>query len=529
MTRVRAGAILALLAVVLPFVESTVGRGPASAEVTGLTWWAIGDSYSSGEGMSATAPPAGTDRDCARATGQNGASSAWAVVAHETLDDPDITRFAFTPCTGAISSDVPAQLDEAAEASGRDDADIVTLSMGGNDIFFAEVIAGCIDLSLSWDLVDLTPGCEVSEEQMRRRIDMLAGNAAPEDGEYRGRQLPKLYDSIAERVRPGGTVIVMGYPQVVEETARWDGWRRNVLMSCEGVQDYDVGMLRSVAGYLNQQIALQVQAADQRWSGRGVRFAWMDLATGVYETGEEAANRHGLCGAEPWINGRTLGIGSGDLRYLRSFHPTQAGHTATGIWLASWMRANLDLSTPPPAPDVRSIDLQNTTLPANSCDQDGWASSPPITVRNGEGTAGDEYADDDLARGYAEVYGVNVVGYADLDGDGSEDVVVRIGCSAGGTYGDQIVVPLTVEGESLALLGGSNIGAVSTAPEHLGLRDDYGGQRLARISGAALDGTAVVVDEVYDATGEEPNCCLTGQATMRWTWNGRWEATVVGG
>ncbi len=82
---------------------------------------------------------------------------------------------------------------------------------------------------------------------------------------------------------------------------------------------------------------------------------------------------------------------------------------------------------------------------------------------------------------------------------------------------------------SLALLGGTNIGAVSTAPEHLGLRDDYGGQRLARISGAALDGTAVVVDEVYDATGEEPNCCLTGQATMRWTWNGRWEATVVGG
>jgi len=124
---------------------------------------------------------------------------------------------------------------------------------------------------------------------------------------------------------------------------------------------------------------------------------------------------------------------------------------------------------------------------------------------------------------------VTVVGYSDLDSDGRQDVVVQLGCSAGGTYGDQIVVPLTLASNSLVFVGGGNIGAVSTDPDHLGLEDAYGSQRLARISDATLDGVDIVVHETYDATGDECQGCHTGRATVRWSWTGSsWTSQLEG-
>lgn len=266
------------------------------------------------------------------------------------LAEAKLSKWAFEPCTGAISPDVAQQLTDAASTSGAPKADVVTLSMGGNDIFFADVIKGCIDVGVSWDAIN--PGCDQSEQDLKRRVDMLAAATTRVDGEYQGVTLPLLYDEIGKQVRPGGSVVVLGYPQIVEETGRWDGWRRNLLHHCEGVEDYDVSMLRSVAGYLNFQIALAVKAADERWASKGVRFHWRDIATGVYETGDAADQRHALCSAQPWINGQTTGVGSGDWQFERSFHPMQEGHTETGNWLAGWMRTDLDFASmgPPPAP-----------------------------------------------------------------------------------------------------------------------------------------------------------------------------------
>lgn len=62
--------------------------------------------------------------------------------------------------------------------------------------------------------------------------------------------------------------------------------------------------------------------------------------------------------------------------------------------------------------------------------------------------------------------------------------------------------------------------------EHLGLVDPYGQARVARISEAALDEQDILVFEAYDATGDECLACLTGRATIRWTWIGTsWTAT----
>lgn len=325
----KAMMVVAVMAGVLSFGSPST----AGAQSETLSWWALGDSYSSGEGIPGTEPPAPGKADCARATGKNTNAKAWAVVAKEALAEPRISSWAFTACTGAISSDVEGQMTEAAATSGTSRADIVTMSMGGNDILFPDVVYGCLDYEKSWS--SLKPGCDVDETTMRRRIDMLVGDIPAEAGQYVGVTLPTVYDHIAAKVRPGGAVVILGYPQVIEEVGRWDWWRRNVAWNCEGIQDFDVAMLRSVAGYLNEQIALAVQAADQRWSSKGIRFHWQDIATGVYETGNDAEQRHALCSADPWLNGVTTGWTSGDHRTDRSFHPKQVGHTATGTWLAS--------------------------------------------------------------------------------------------------------------------------------------------------------------------------------------------------
>ena len=49
----------------------------------------------------------------------NGGAKAWAVVAREALAEPRISSWAFTPCTGAISSDVADQMTEATAAASE--------------------------------------------------------------------------------------------------------------------------------------------------------------------------------------------------------------------------------------------------------------------------------------------------------------------------------------------------------------------------------------------------------------------------
>ncbi len=336
------------LAVALSAVVVSMPSGDVAGE-TQVRWLAMGDSYSSGEGIPGTNPGnaalQGKD-NCVRANGDGTDAKAWAVVAAETLgsSSPGYTfeRPFFVACTGAIVDDATTQLAEM--RSQVTDAslqkwNIVSFSFGGNSIGFADVIKGCLDLNSVWGAFDLTPGCDISIEELRRRIDMLAGKTALDPDAYVGNvTLPTMYDAVAEAVAPGGHVLVLGYPQLVEEVAKWDSWRRKFLSNCEGVRSYDVGMLRSAAGYLNEQIALAVQAADSRWESRGVRFHFVDIATNVYETSSDPGSRHALCSAEPWLNGQTVGVMSGDWRTERSFHPYQRGHTATGEYLAGLLR-----------------------------------------------------------------------------------------------------------------------------------------------------------------------------------------------
>lgn len=326
------------------FVVSPGGQVEIEEGGQKASWLVLGDSYTSGEGIPGTTPDKDLNgfyyhgRDCNRATGENTDATAWAIEARRMLSD-DFDRPTFVPCTGATTDEAPEQISEAGDKAGRNSWDLVTLGFGGNNLGFSDVLQDCIDAPTSWGGFN-SVGCGVTEGELRDRVDKLVSTSGPT---FKGStSLPELFSIVASRTRNGGDVIVTGYPQLAEEVSRWDRWRK-IFGACEGLHDFDVGMLRSVTGYLNEQIALSVQAADQRYRKRGIRFHFADIANDPYEFSDEPGSRHGLCSADPWLNGIRTGISDGDIQFERSFHPTQTGHTNTGRVIASLIRDQVAL------------------------------------------------------------------------------------------------------------------------------------------------------------------------------------------
>lgn len=337
------------------------------------SWLAMGDSYSSGEGIPGTVPEGqdgvnggsnGQGRDCRRATGEGTEATAWAVGAFdEVAEGMGLGDLDFVACTGATIDEARDQIAEATAATGRDRWDLVTFSFGGNNIGFGDVLHGCLDIARGgWGQFDLTPGCDINERRLRRRIDMLSGRIPIEEGEYQGStSLRSLLALLAtNQVTPGGDVVVVGYPQLIEETGRWPLWRQ-VTGMCERVFGFNVAMLRSVTGYLNEQIALVVEDADRLYRDQGVRFHFLDISEDPYEYSDNPGDRHGLCAEDPWLNGLTASLTDGDFRLGNSFHPEQFGHTNTARVLAAYLRANVVFDDISPTlglawwPDLRGI------------------------------------------------------------------------------------------------------------------------------------------------------------------------------
>jgi GDSL-like Lipase/Acylhydrolase family/Putative peptidoglycan binding domain len=347
--------VVACVAAVLTWSTTSEGRQVEGASFPdGLVWLALGDSYSSGEGLQYVDQDANpVNSTCERATGRtsvnNGQGSrAWAAVAYdEVRGELANSTFRLLACTGARTDQIKSQYFDEWLASSQPRADLVTLSMGGNNLGFADVIHGCVGISVSggataaaggalaWSL-NPALGCTVSEQELRIRIDQLVGDSG-------GQTLRNMYREVAKNaVNRGGHVIVAGYPNVVEESGRWTlGWVEG--NRCSRIRRSDTSMLRSVTGYLNEQIANLVNDVDREFDD--VSFHWVDVSQ-IYESD---AGRHGLCTGEPWINGITVGArgpdsGNVPFRITRSFHPTQDGHDATGAEVARLVR-NLDWSS----------------------------------------------------------------------------------------------------------------------------------------------------------------------------------------
>lgn len=306
----------------------------------------LGDSYASGEGLPAADGVCGTE-----------AEASWgALVARELGAD----ELRLSACSGAAVADLTT-----GGALGRDPqlaalggpADLVLLTIGGNDLGFTDIVADCLGFAELEDgpvreaaadgtWADLGTGrgpdrgCDVATADLRDRI---ASFAAPErfplpDGA--SGDLAAVYVAVARgALAEGGRLVVVGYPALFAEPDRWP---ERYGQRCHGLRAADAAALGEVVAALDAAVADAVRAANQRLGAPVVQHVdVMDAYTGA--EGED----HRLCGGGvPWMNGLTVGEGGIDIGRLLgqlsggggidleqlgarpsgSFHPGTAGH-----------------------------------------------------------------------------------------------------------------------------------------------------------------------------------------------------------
>jgi hypothetical protein len=297
------------------------------------SWVATGDSYSSGTGIPSAAG------DCLRAE-----ELAYPGLVRQrlTAGAGSLDPWRFTACSGHRSRDLyntrdadgfHGPLSDEAGLGGQR-VDLITLTFGGNDIGFADVIFDCLGIDTD-ELKDATAtgatsgivaddvigawtrsyGCEVGEDELSRRVEALGDPSQPLPRDA-GQRLPddtpgslaEFYRHIHdEHLTEDGHLVVLGYPQLFAPSNEWDGWFGAV---CSGFRRSEADMLRRVGEELNAQLRDQVDAA----AGGGRNIHYLPVAP--------AFDGHERCSeGDPFLHGFSLvNRGRG------SFHPNPTGH-----------------------------------------------------------------------------------------------------------------------------------------------------------------------------------------------------------
>jgi lysophospholipase L1-like esterase len=231
----------------------------ATAALAGERYVALGDSYSSGTGTRTY-----TDMACKRST-----------LAYPSIVDvqrPN-TDLVFAACSGARTGDVLANQ----VASLTPDTRWVTITIGGNDAAFSNVIVECAKPS--------PRSCAPTVADAQAFIR----NTLP------GR-LDQVYGAIASRA-PAATVMVLSYPRLF------------MGVDCSLGTFLNPDEMRR----LNETADLLREVTRARVTAAGPNFRFLDAIPSFVG--------HAVCSATEWLNGLAI-------PFAESFHPNRLGHAA---------------------------------------------------------------------------------------------------------------------------------------------------------------------------------------------------------
>lgn len=253
MPRLAASASALLLAV----GAALFGAGQATAAAD-FGYVALGDSYSSGVGAGNYDSASGNCKRTPRAY-----PALWAA-AHSPQ------TFSFAACSGARTGDVMSgQL-----APLNSGTDLVSITIGGNDAGFSDVMTTCVLQSEST--------CVSRVNQAKAYVDSTLPG-----------QLDQVYNAIHSR-SPGARVVVIGYPRFYKLNGN----------CVAGLSEGERTAINGASDYLNAAIA-------KRAANHGFAFA---SVAGAF-TGHE------ICSGSEWLHSLNwLNIGE-------SYHPTASGQS----------------------------------------------------------------------------------------------------------------------------------------------------------------------------------------------------------
>lgn len=327
-----------IVAVAVAALCALVAAGGAAAAGPAVSWLSTGDSYAAGVGAGTRMSGSGelSPARCVQSPLAFGPRAASLLRAQR---DWTIQSEAFTACIGFVATDFFNALNRDGErinmsqlewtreqAPGQDRFDVVTISYGGNDVGFADVLSDCASPPDSWKTV-LEAGrdqCDLSEHAMRDRVDALVAGR-PYDARGHGASagfgpaksrisLSAFYSLIAKRIlTPRGVLVVAGYPRLIAPSSTWPGWRGD---RCNLISRRDADTLGRVSVYFDEAMRRAVDDARSE-SGRDIQYL------SRFDLFERDGRHHGACtsGVE-WMNGLTVS-------FEHSFHPNRLGYSAT--------------------------------------------------------------------------------------------------------------------------------------------------------------------------------------------------------
>jgi hypothetical protein len=426
---------------------------------------ALGDSYSSGEGV----PPffAGTD-------GPSDFCHRSPLAYSQVLG----TRYRMTPkfyaCSGAETTDITNEIQYTEPAQITRDgvdgtADLLTITIGGNDAGFADVLKACIGQKLKADFINAAigpvgrwlglgrePSCAKSSAFTSSVHQQIDGVFFP---------VETTYQRLKQATGPDTSIIASNYPRLFP------------------VDDDDQNCL-ALDFILTNDTQDWMNSAGDRLDGV-LASAAGDAGVNFVDVRSAFAG-HEICGPSgAYINGLSMASGSGGgctwsvlgkciipgIPIVGSFHPNAAGHangyaapiasyidSATNTNPAGFPRnpfsLRLRLQTPP-AIGVGPLTAQPLTTGSDDCTGTYQAGQQVAVSGDGfrPGTTVEIYAS---SAGYGSVAEL-LVGTATADAEGHVAAVVRIPLSATG---------FSPEGSAAGLVVLDAIG-LGTAVDHL--------------------------------------------------------------
>jgi lysophospholipase L1-like esterase len=179
------------------------------------------------------------------------------------------TALEFVACSGATTSGLMASQIQAVTATTT----IVTVTIGGNDIRFADLIVQCTlgDCSATLDSTRAT----------------LSSFLVP--------RLDTVYGAIRSQAAIGAKVVVLGYPRIFTTGGCFGTW---------GISATERTKANQLADSLDQVIG-----------ARAVAFGF------TYKTAIGPFSTHAVCSGSPWLNGLNI------FNTTESYHPNRNGNS----------------------------------------------------------------------------------------------------------------------------------------------------------------------------------------------------------
>ena len=229
----------------------------AARTASAVTYAALGDSYSSGVGTGSYT----LDSTCKR--GIYAYPYLWAQ-RHAG------TTLSFVACSGARTSDLLANQVSAVTPS----TDLVSMTIGGNDIGFAGLIQQC---TLS--------DCSAALDSTRTNLESTLGS-----------KLDSVFTTVKSHAALDAKIVVLGYPRVFSGAS---------CLGSLGISSTEETKANQLSDALDAVLATHAQKD-------GV----------TYQSAIGAFLGHAVCSSSAWINGLNL------FNTTESYHPNKAGHSS---------------------------------------------------------------------------------------------------------------------------------------------------------------------------------------------------------